>query len=146
LVAGQNRGPRVNIVFNILLFTHLVALVVGASTNVAIPIIGARLAAAGPDARAALGGIAAQLSRNSGRALWTLIGTGLAMVAIVIWRGTVTSPSPWFIAKIAIVLILLALLVIRSLPIATRLKPSTFGLLTRVCLLSIVFCSVMAFN
>jgi hypothetical protein len=135
-----------NIVFNILLFTHLVALVVGASTNVAMPIIGARLAAAGPDARAALGGIAAQLSRNSGRALWTLIGTGLAMVAIVIWRGTVTSPSPWFIAKIAIVLILLALLVIRSLPIATRLKPSTFGLLTRVCLLSIVFCSVMAFN
>ena len=145
-MAGQNRGPRVNIVFNILLFTHLVALVVGASTNVAMPIIGARLAAAGPDARAALGGIAAQLSRNSGRALWTLIGTGLAMVAIVIWRGTVTSPSPWFIAKIAIVLILLALLVIRSLPIATRLKPSTFGLLTRVCLLSIVFCSVMAFN
>jgi hypothetical protein len=135
-----------NIVFNILLFTHLVALVVGASTNVAMPIIGARLAAAGPDAKAALGGIAGQLSRNSSRALWTLIGTGLAMVAIVIWRGTVTSPSPWFIAKIAIVLTLLALLVIRGLPIATRLKPSTFGLLTRVSLLGIVFCSVMAFN
>lgn len=83
-----------NIVFNILLFTHLVALVVGASTNVAMPIIAGRMAAAGPDTKAALGGIAGQLSRNSSRALWTLICTGLAMVAIVIWRGTVTSPSP----------------------------------------------------
>ena len=135
-----------SIVFNILLFTHLVALVVGASTNVAMPIIAGRMAAAGPDTKAALGGIAGQLSRNSSRALWTLIGTGLAMVAIVIWRGTVSSPSPWFIAKIGIVLTLLALLVIRGLPIAQRLKPSTFGLLTRVCLLGIVFCSVMAFN
>ena len=135
-----------SIVFNILLFTHLVALVVGASTNVAAPIIAGRMASAGPDAKAALGGIMGQLSRNSSRALWTLIGTGLAMVAIVIWRGTVTSPSPWFIAKIGIVLVLLALLVVRGLPVAKRIKPSTFGLVTRVCLLAIVFCSVMAFN
>lgn len=134
------------IVFNILLFTHIVALVVGASTNVAMPPIAGRMAAAGPDAKALLAGIAGQMSRNSGRALWTLIGTGLAMVAIVIWRGTVTSPSPWFIAKIAIVLALLGLLVIRGLPVASRIKPSTFGLLTRVCLLGIIFCSVMAFN
>jgi hypothetical protein len=134
------------IFFNILLFTHLVALVVGASTNVAMPIIAGRMAAAEPEGKALLGGIAAQLSRNSGRALWTLIGTGLAMVGIVIWRGTVTSPSPWFITKIAIVLALLGLLVIRNLPIASRIKPSTLGLLTRVCLLGIVFCSVMAFS
>ena len=134
------------VVFNILLFTHLVALVVGASTNVAMPIISARMAAAGPDTKAALGGIAGQLSRNSSRALWTLIATGLAMVAIVIWRGTNTSPSPWFIAKIVVVLTLLALLVVRSLSIAQRIKPSTFGLLTRMCLLGIIFCSVMAFH
>lgn len=51
-----------------------------------------------------------------------------------------------FIAKIGIVLTLLALLVVRGLPIAQRLKPGTFGLLARLCLLGIVFCSVMAFN
>lgn len=135
-----------SIVFNFLLFIHLVALVVGASTNVAMPIIAGRMAAAGPDAKAALGGIAGQLARNSSRALWTLIGTGLAMVAIVVWRGTVTSPSPWFIAKIGIVLTILALMVVRGLPVAKRLKPSTFGVITRVCLLGIIFCSVMAFN
>lgn len=134
------------IVFNLLLFIHLVALVVGASTNVAMPIIAGRMAAGGPDVKAALGGVAGQLAANSSRALWTLIGSGLAMVAIVIWRGTVTSPSPWFIAKIAIVLTLLALMVIRGLPVAKGVKPSTFGLLARLCLLGIVFCSVMAFN
>ncbi|UJW87395.1 hypothetical protein [Devosia sp. SL43] len=135
-----------SIVFNLLLFTHLVALVVGASTNVVMPLLMSRMAAAGAQLGPVLGSVAQTMSRNSQRALMVLVLTGLAMVAIVVAEGRVTSPSPWFIAKIAIVLCLLGLLLTRGLPVFARVKPATFGVVTRVFLLSIIFCSVMAFN
>ena len=40
-----------DIVFDLLLFIHLVALVVGAATNVAMPLIGRQMAGNAPDAR-----------------------------------------------------------------------------------------------
>jgi len=135
-----------SIVFNLLLFIHLVALVVGAATNVAMPILAGRMANAGPESQALLGGVAGTMSRNSQRALLTLVATGLLMVAIVIWQGRVTSPSPWFIAKIVLVLIILGLMLARGLPALKNIRPATFGLLTRIVLLAIIFCSVMAFN
>lgn len=135
-----------SIALNLLLFIHLVALVVGASTNVVTPLLMSRAAAAGEAGQTLLGGVARTLSGNSQRALMVLVLTGLAMVAIVAAEGRVTSPSPWFVAKIAMVLCLLALLLARRLPAFARVKPATFGLVTRVFLLGIIFCSVMAFN
>ena len=135
-----------SIVFNLLLFIHLVSLVVGAATNVAMPILVGQMATAGPDARALMGSVAAQMSTNSQRALGLLVATGLAMVAIVIWRGQVTSPSPWFIAKMVLVALILGLMLARRLPALKNIKPATFGILTRIVLLAIIFCSVMAFN
>ena len=135
-----------SIIFNLLLFVHLVALVVGAATNVAMPILAGRMAEAGPESRALLGAVGARMAKNSQRALLTLVGTGLLMVAIVITQGRVTSPSPWFIAKIVLVLMILGLMVARGLPALKNIRPATFGLLTRIVLLAIIFCSVMAFN
>lgn len=50
--------------FNILLFVHLVALVVGAATNVAMPLVAGQMARAAPEARAGLGAIARALGIN----------------------------------------------------------------------------------
>jgi len=139
-------GDAMSIIFNLLLFVHLVALVVGAATNVVMPLLAGRMVQAGPESRTLLGAVAAQLAKNSQRALLTLVGTGLLMVGIVIAQGRVSSPSPWFIAKIVLVLMILGLLLVRGLPALKNIKPATFGLLTRIVLLAIIFCSVMAFN
>ena len=139
-------GCTMSIVFNLLLFTHLVALVVGAATNVVMPILVGRAATAGPEGKSLIGAVAGTMSKNSRRALLTLVGTGLAMVAIVVWQGRVSSPSPWFIAKIVLVVMILGLLLARSVPALKNVNPATFGLLTRIVLLAIIFCSVMAFN
>ena len=135
-----------SIVFNLLLVVHLVALVVGAATNVVMPLLAGRMAQAGPEGKMFLGGLAGQLSKQSQHALLVLVGSGLAMVALVIAQGRVTSPSPWFIAKMALVLVLFGLMLARALPALRQVRPATFGRLTRIVLLGIIFCSVMAFN
>jgi uncharacterized membrane protein len=130
--------------FNLVLFVHLVALVVGAATNVVMPVIGGRLAKMPPEMRGEFGAIAGRLSRNSQIALGLLVITGIIMVALR--YGGLEGASPWFIAKLVLVGLLGVVLVAARVIPPARFNPRVFGMLVRLALLGIIFCAVMAFN
>ncbi|KKB06815.1 hypothetical protein VE25_21175 [Devosia geojensis] len=132
------------IIFNLLLFVHLIALGVGLAGNIIGPLIGKRMANAGPEARAAFGGLGAEIGRNGRIAFGLLVITGLAMV-FVRYGGDFAGLGPWFQAKIALIVIMLVLLVLAAVR-PTAIKPQVFGLVMRVLLLGVVLCAVFAFN
>ena len=133
-----------DIVFNILLFIHLVSLVIGAATNVAMPLIAGQMARAAPETRAALGTIARRLSFNSRAALAVLVLSGIALLQVR--YGGVEGQSAWFWAKMALVVLVIGLVVAGALIPPGRINPRIYGALTRVVLLGIVLCAVFAFN
>src|SRR5262245_12622295 len=90
--------------FNLLLLTHLVALGVGATTAIGMPIVMLRMKGAGPDTQKALGGIANRLGLNSRLAFGVLVLTGIAMVWVR--YGGVEGMNEWFWAKMALVVLM----------------------------------------
>ena len=69
-----------DILFKIMLFLHLTSLGVGATANVAMPLLGRQLATGAPAAKPSLGAIAGQISLYSRWAFGVLIVTGIAML------------------------------------------------------------------
>lgn len=129
-----------NLVFDLLLITHLLALVVGTTTAVAMPLVMGRLAGAGADARQAAGGIAETLSRNSRIAFGVLLLTGIAMV----WLryGGVGAMNGWFWIKMGLIVIVLVAL---ALPRGT-INPRAMVWVTRLSLAGIIISAVLAFH
>ncbi len=130
--------------FYLMLFIHLGALVVAGAANVVMPMLGPRLAVADQTTRGVLGPIAGQLSRNARISLVLLVLTGIAMVALRYGPGLWS--NPWFVAKMSFVGLIVLTLASQFVPAARAIPPRVFGLLTRGCLIGIVFCAVMAFN
>jgi putative membrane protein len=133
-----------DLTFNILLILHLVSLVVGASTAVAMPVVMGRMAGAAPDGRQMLGGIGAQLGLNSRIAFGVLIVTGVAM--IVVRYGGVDGMSPWFWAKMALVVVMLLTMIVSAVVRPGRAGTRVVGWVTRLALLGVVIAAVFAFN
>jgi uncharacterized membrane protein len=133
-----------DIVFNLLLFIHLVALVVGAATNVAMPLIGRQMAGSAPDVRERLGTIGRTLSMNSRIALAVLVFSGIALLWVR--YGGVDGASDWFWAKMALVVVVIILAIVGAIAGPGRINPRVFGVATRLLLLGIVFTAVFAFN
>jgi len=129
---------------NILLFIHLVALVVGAATNVAMPLVMRQMAKATPDAKAGYGAIARQLGFNAQVALGVLVLSGIVLVWIR--YGGVAGLDAWFWAKMALVALIVVLMIVRFMPVAAGISPRVFASLTRLVLLGIVLTAVFAFN
>lgn len=136
-------GVLMDLVFNVLLFIHLVALAVGTATNIVMPLIGRTLAGV-PEARPAFGALAKRLGQNSQAALGVLVVTGVAMLGLR--YGGLTGASPWLIGKLVLVGALLVLLVVSRVMPPGRIDPKVLGMVMRVALLGIIFCAVMAFN
>ena len=130
--------------FNILLFIHLVALVVGAATNVAMPLVGGQMARAAPEARAGLGAIARALGINARIAIAVLIASGLAMVWVR--YGGFDLFNTWFWVKMVLVVLIVALMVVGSVLPPGKINPRLFGMMARVALLGIILTAVFAFN
>ena len=130
--------------FNILLFVHLVALVVGAATNVAMPLVAGQMARAAPEARAGLGAIARALGINTRIAVAVLIASGLAMVWVR--YGGFDLFNTWFWVKMVLVVLIVALMVVGSVLPPGKINPRLFGMVARVVLLGIILTAVFAFN
>ncbi|MEX0954676.1 MAG: hypothetical protein WDZ83_05630 [Rhizobiaceae bacterium] len=129
----------------LLLIIHLLSLVVGGATAVAMPIIARRMAAATPDTLATLGPIAGRLSINSRIAFGMLLLTGVAMLWLR-YGGDAIALGPWFLAKLVLVgVVALAIALILTLGQA-RVNPRVFGMITGLSMLGIVICSVMTFG
>jgi protoporphyrinogen IX oxidase len=135
----------VDTAFKLLFIIHLVSLVVGGATNVAMPLVGRQLAGATPEVLARLGPIARRLQLNSQVALGLLVVTGIAMLWLR-YDGQVTALGPWFIAKLAFVGVILAALAAGLVLKPEQVNPKIFGLTMRIALIGIVVCSVMTFG
>jgi hypothetical protein len=133
-----------DLTFNILLIIHLISLVVGATSAVAMPVVMGRMAGATPDGRQMLGGIGAQLGLNSRIAFGVLIVTGVAM--IVVRYGGVDGMSPWFWAKMALVVVILLAMIGSAVLRPGGAAPRILGWVTRLALLGVVIAAVFAFN
>jgi protoporphyrinogen IX oxidase len=133
-----------DLVFNILLIVHLASFGLGIATTIAAPLVGGRIALATPDNRPLLGGIVKQLSVNARIAFGLLLVTGIAMVYVR--YGGFEGQSPWFYAKMGLVVVILGALTISAIAKPGTLNPQVMGWITRLSMAGIIISAVMAFN
>ena len=130
-------------VFDFLLICHLVALGVGATTAIAMPIVAGRMAGGTPEGRQLLGGIAGRLGVNSRIALGVLVVTGVLMLWVR--YGGVDAMNGWFWAKMALVVVMVVAVIVNAVG-RGRVNPSVVSWITRLALLGVVITAVLAFN
>ena len=133
-----------DILFKIMLFLHLTSLGVGATANVAMPLLGRQLATGTPAAKPSLGAIAGQISLYSRWAFGVLIVTGIAMM-FMRYNGDAAGLGVWFMVKMALVLVLFVGIVL-SVVAPTAIKPPVLGMIMRVALLGVIASAVLTFG
>lgn len=93
-----------DILVNILLWLHIVALVVGGTNAVVMPVIGSKMATATPEVRATLFSISDRLANFGKGAIAVLLITGPLMLWL---RYGWTVPNIWFWVKMALIVVML---------------------------------------
>lgn len=131
-------------IFRLLLFIHIGALLFAAATNLVMPVLVPAMLSLGAEGRATLGPLTRRLGVNARLSLFTLVLTGVLMVAIRYDAGLWA--NPWFSAKMACVAAIILALGLGFTPWARAVPPRIFGLVTRVALVGTIFCAVLAFN
>ena len=133
-----------DILFKIALFLHLTSMAVGVTASVAMPLLGRQLATGAPAAWPALAAVAGRILRYSRVAFGVLVVTGIAMLFIC-YNGDVYALGIWFHLKLALVVVLIAAVVL-SAAAPKAVKPQVLGTITRLVMLGIIGCAVLAFN
>ena len=90
------------------------------------------------------GGIVKQLSLNARIAFGLLLVTGISMVYVR--YGGFEGQSPWFYAKMGLVVVILAALTLSAVAKPGTLNPQVMGWITRLAMAGIIISAVMAFN
>ena len=140
------------IVQNLLLWIHLVALVGGGAASVAMPAIGAQMPKATPEARAALGAVARRVTMAGRGAVVVLLITG----PLLFWlKWSFTAPSmTWFGIKMLFVLLILVGMIVGGInakkaaqgDAAAQTMMQRMGMLSGGSLLIVVLAAVFAFS
>lgn len=133
-----------DILFQLLLLTHIAALVVGTATAVAMPVIMSRMPAAGPDGKQMLGGIGQRLARNAQISLLVLLASGIAMMFVR--YGGFEGMNVWFWVKMAFVAVMLVVLVANLVLKPGTLNPRVMMWVSRLSLIGVITSAVFAFN
>lgn len=133
-----------DILFQLLLLTHIAALVVGTATAVAMPVIMSRMPAASPDGKQMLGGIGQRLARNSQISLVVLVATGIAMMFVR--YGGFDGMNAWFWVKMAFVAVMLVSLVASLVLKPGTLNPRVMMWVSRLSLIGVITSAVFAFS
>lgn len=141
-----------DILFDILFWIHLVALIGGGSSAVAMPAIGAQMPGATPDARERLQAVARRLMMGARGAVAALIITG----PLMLWmRYDFTVPNMmWFGIKMVLVVILIICMIVSGIATKKAIAGDTAALkraglagrLSGLTLLLIVLAAVFAFD
>lgn len=141
-----------DILNNILLWIHLLALVGGGAGSVAMPIIAAQMASASPEARPVLGAVQRRIVTVGRGAVVVLLITG----PLLFWlKWNFTAPSmTWFGIKMLFVLLILVGLIIGGINMkkaaagdkGAQAMMMRMGMLTSGSLLVVVLAAVFAFN
>jgi uncharacterized membrane protein len=136
----------------ILFIIHLGALIAGGANSVLMPIIGRRMAAATPEVRGQLTGVAESLSKVGKYAMGTLLVTGV----LVLWlKWNWVAPSPvWFWTKMAFIVLMIVFIALNEAN-AKRIREGDkgavgrsrmFGMLTGLSFLGVIVSAVFAFE
>ena len=138
------------ILFDILLWVHIVAFIVGGSNSVVMPIIGGKMATATPDTRGTLTSIADQLSKFGKIAMVVLLITG----PLLLWLeyGWVI-PNFWFWVKMALIVVMLVTISlseingkkVRQGDMEAGKRAGQFGRITALAFLGVLLSAVLAF-
>lgn len=139
------------IIFFILLWLHIIALVVGGTNSVAMPVIGARMPSATPEIRATLFSIADRLATFGKGAMAVLLVTGPLMLWV---RYGWAVPNFWFWIKMALIVVMLVTISLSSINLkkaqrgdmAAARKAEQFGRITAVVFLGVLLTAVLAFR
>lgn len=137
----------------ILLWLHLGALALGGVATFGLPVIGARMGAAEPAGKAALGGVIVSFTKLANIALGTLIVTGLIMAWLRFGQAKMPV-SAWFWVKMLAVVVLLGVIHMgranarRAMggdaTAASRIP--AYGKAGMASFLAVVACAVLAFH
>ena len=133
-----------DILFQLLLLTHIAALVAGTATAVAMPVIMSRMRAASPEGKQLLGGIGQRLGRNSQISLVVLLASGIAMM--LARYGGFDGMNAWFWAKMAFVAVILVMMVAGLVLKPGTLNPRVMMWVNRLSLVGVITSAVFAFN
>lgn len=141
-----------DILINLLFWVHLLALVGGGASSVAMPIIGSKLATADGATRETLFEIAGRITRTGRGALGGLIVTGM----LLFWlKWDFSAPSMvWFGIKMALVVVLLGAMIVgginfkkaRGGDMAAGRIAGRAGQVAGLTLVGIILSAVFAFN
>jgi putative membrane protein len=140
-----------DIVWNILIWIHIVAFVIGGTNSVVMPVIGAQRPGATPETQAKLNAIADQLSKFGKFAMVTLLVTG----PLILWlKYGFVIPSVWFWVKMALIVVMLVGISLveingkkaRTGDMAAVGKAKQFGMLTALAFAGVLLSAVFAFG
>lgn len=141
-----------DVLINLLLWVHIVAFVAGGSNSVVMPVLGQRLATAGPDTRGAIFATADTLAQIGKFAMATLLVTG----PLIIWLkyGGLGSANAWFWIKMALIVVMLASIIYgginfkkaQSGDAGAAAKARQAGMVTGLAFLGVMLAAVFAFN
>ena len=133
-----------DILFNVLLITHLLALAVATAGAVTMPVIMPRMAGASPEGRQMLGGIGQRLRINGQIAFGVLLLTGIAMVFVR--YGGFDAMGIWFWVKMGFIAIVLVMMIVGAVTKPGTIPVAVFAWVPRIALLGIFVSAVFAFN
>jgi putative copper export protein len=117
--------------------------VVGGATNLVMPALAAMMRQGGTPA-----GVPAVMKRFGllgQAALAVLVVTGALMLGLR-YGGDAVALGPWFLMKLALVVVVLGTVLLRYIPVGQRLPPAAIGMVTRFALVGIVILSVATFE
>lgn len=140
-----------DIIFNVLLWLHLIAMVVGGTNAVAMPVIGSKMPTATPEMRGTLFAIGDRLSTFGKGAMAVLLITG----PLMLWaRYGWVVPNFWFWIKMALIVVMLVAIVLSSInakkaqqgDMAAGKKAGEYGRITGIAFAGVLFAAVFAFS
>lgn len=139
------------LLFNILLWLHIIALVLGGANSVVMPVIGSKMETATPEVRATLFSIADRLANFGKGAVLVLLITGPLMLWL---RYGWTPPNVWFWVKMALIVVMLVGITLAATngkkaqkgDVAAAGKAKQAGMLTALAFLGVLLSAVFAFG
>lgn len=135
-----------DVVFDLALMAHLLALLAAGATVIAMPLIAQRMAGAGADVRQTLGGLAQRIGLTSRIAFLVLLISGPLMVWIRF--GGLSGMNVWFWIKMALI-VAMAGGMAASGYYRSRGNAAAAGAaanVSRLSLLGVIVSAVLAFN
>jgi uncharacterized membrane protein len=141
-----------SIVYDLLLWLHIIAFIVGGANSVAMPVIGARIAGAGPETRPVLFELGNRLAQFGKVAMVVLLVSGPAMMAMR--YGGLAEVSPWFWVKMALIVVMLVTIVISGINFKKAQRgvagaahtAEAAGKVTALAFLGVLLAAVLAFS